>query len=144
MRQTDQTSGGIAWPTAAGALPDADRLPAESSETLFPPREALRHGTLFPGLMIPSGEAASLPKSVTLTHAVPFAAWEMRLYLNTHPSDRKALALYHGFCERCPAGYGYLACALYGGQRDSCPLQWNWVEGPWPWEPSQPAGRKEA
>ena len=143
MKQNDSPAGGIAFSAVQDAFDEADQLPPESSETLFPPREALRHGTLFPGLFIPSGEAFPLPKSANLTHAIPFAAWEMRLYLNTHPCDRNALALYHGYCEHCPGGYGYLACALYGESRDSCPLCWNWVEGPWPWEVSIPA-EKEA
>lgn len=142
MKQNDSITGGTDFPTAYALTEEIDLLPPESSETLFPPREALRHGTLFPGLFIPAGEASSLPKSATLTHAIPFAAWEMRLYLNTHPCDRKALALYHGYCERCPGGYGYLACALYGGRKDSCPLCWNWVEGPWPWEVAPPTGKE--
>ena len=143
MKQNSSPVSGAAFSAVHDALGDMDLLPLESSETLFPPREALRHGTLFPGLFIPAGEASPLPKCDTLTHAIPFAAWEMRLYLNTHPCDRNALALYHGYCERCPGGYGYLACALYGESRDSCPLCWNWVEGPWPWEVSAPA-EKEA
>jgi spore coat protein JB len=142
MKQNDSFTGGAVFSTADALTEEMERLPPESSETLFPPREALRHGTLFPGLFIPTGEASSLPKSATLTHAIPFAAWEMRLYLNTHPCDRKALALYHGYCERCPGGYGYLACALYGTRKDSCPLCWNWVEGPWPWEIPPTAGKE--
>ena len=144
MKRNGTSAGGLTWSAASNLSADTDRLPPESSQTLFPPREALRHGTLFPGLFIPSGEASTLPKTVTLSHAVPFAAWEMRLYLNTHPCDRRALALYHGYCERCPGGYGYLAGSLYGGQRESCPLCWNWLEGPWPWEVRQSADGKEA
>ena len=143
MKQKDTFTGNSPTFAAYAFGEEAELLPPESSETLFPPREALRHGTLFPGLFIPSGEASALPKSATITYAIPFAAWEMRLYLNTHPNDRKALALYHSYCERCPGGYGYLACALYGVNRDSCPLCWNWVEGPWPWEAS-PSAEKEA
>ncbi len=143
MKQNEAPNGKTVNPTVNDIPCDMAFLLPETSETLFPPREALRHGTLFPGLFLPSGEASSLPKSVTLTHAIPFAAWEMRLYLNTHPCDRTALALYHGYCERCPAGYGYLACALYGESKDSCPLCWNWVDGPWPWEVT-PVQEKEA
>ena len=142
MKKNNFPTSGAAFSAVQDAHEETDLLPPESSETLFPPREALRHGTLFPGLFIPSGEASPLPRSANLTHAVPFAAWEMRLYLNTHPCDRNALALYHGYCERCPGGYGYLACALYGESRDSCPLCWNWVEGPWPWEVSAAADKE--
>lgn len=143
MKQNETLPDSVIWSGEGETEPETELMPPESCQTLFPPREALRHGTLFPGLFIPSGEAYALPKAATVTHAIPFAAWEMRLYLNTHPCDRKALALYHGYCERCPGGYGYLACALYGsGRQDACPLCWNWVEGPWPWEPAKAPGKE--
>ena len=34
-------------------------------------------------------------------YALPFAVWELRLYLNTHPDDCQALALYQHFCSYC-------------------------------------------
>ena len=30
--------------------------------------------------------------------ALPFAAWELRLYLDTHPDDERALAAYKKLC----------------------------------------------
>jgi len=77
-------------------------------------------------------------------YALPFCAWEVRLYLDTHPNDRQALALYHSLCQRC--GQGNYACvdaamnrpcrecpaAPYDAQ--ACPLRWTWVDEPWPWE----------
>ncbi len=37
-------------------------------------------------------------------YAIPFAAWELRLYLNTHPTDRRALRLYYHLIRQCPYG----------------------------------------
>ena len=38
-------------------------------------------------------------KCITRDYALPFAAWELRLYLNSHPQDRCALRLYHQLME---------------------------------------------
>ena len=31
---------------------------------------------------------------------LPFMAWELRLYLDTHPEDEKALAVYKQICAK--------------------------------------------
>ena len=36
--------------------------------------------------------------STTNEYAIPFAAWELRLYLDTHPDDERALAAYRQLC----------------------------------------------
>ena len=63
-------------------------------------------------------------------YAVPFAAWEMRLYLDTHPDDRQAMAAYWNFCSQAPCRGNY-AC-LSG--RECTYDRWNWIDDPWPWE----------
>ena len=60
--------------------------------------------------------------------ALSFAAWEVRLYLNTHPNDQRALALYHDLCRQ--AGEPSYACAFSGSNHRA----WNWLDDPWPWE----------
>ena len=65
-----------------------------------------------------------------------FAAYEMRLYLDTHPNDRRALMSFQTYSDQAkqlrkefeekfgpitsPDGYG-----------DG---RWDWVNAPWPWE----------
>ncbi|MCI8387419.1 MAG: hypothetical protein HFE63_03000 [Clostridiales bacterium] len=78
-------------------------------------------------------------------YSLPFAAWELRLYLDTHPDDTKALEAYKQICATV-GGCNY-ACATEAGKsaaigRDSgdcgCGCggsSWTWVDGPWPWEP---------
>ena len=101
-------------------------------------------------------------------YALPFAAWELRLYLNSHPQDRCALQLYYQLLAKarcatyahtdldCSACYeqdncnalDYMddaACPYSGNlsdlmngcgcdQGDCCPIRWEWVDDPWPWD----------
>ncbi len=73
--------------------------------------------------------------------ALPFAAWELRLYLDTHPYDQRALATYRQICAATGPNY---ACAtpqgMTSGTTPSCrgtdgeAESWAWIEGPWPWQ----------
>lgn len=97
-------------------------------------------------------------------YALPFAAWELRLYLDTHPDDERALAAYKQLCAaqggctyacHTPDGWNTerrLAASTTGTCRacngapmtvlaTSCPAKqtavgrWTWIDDPWPWEP---------
>ena len=65
-----------------------------------------------------------------------FVLTDTSLYLDTHPTDRKALDHYQKHLEmrnkahmEYTENYGPLTHADYdGGDR------WNWVDGPWPWQ----------
>lgn len=62
-------------------------------------------------------------------YAAPFAAWEMRLYLDTHPDDTRALSVYRQLCERCAEGsYACVPDCMIGTDR------WRWIDNPWPWD----------
>ena len=63
-------------------------------------------------------------------YAVPFAAWEVRLYLDTHPADQAALAAYRQLCAQC-WGEGNYACLSADAYNGDC---WRWIDDPWPWE----------
>ncbi len=67
--------------------------------------------------------------------ALPFAAWELRLYLDTHPGDLKALAAYKQLCAALgDSGYACGDNAL--GDGSSCPIcdgEWSFIKSPWPW-----------
>lgn len=65
-----------------------------------------------------------------------FAAWELHVYLDTHPSDQRALKSYNQYKEKAKAltaefeeKYGPLtSCDMYGD------TSWKWINDPWPWE----------
>ena len=69
--------------------------------------------------------------------AINFAIQETVLYLDAYPCHPEALAYYHALIEerdKLIASYEkrYGPMTMYGNtSRDS----WDWVKGPWPWEP---------
>lgn len=69
---------------------------------------------------------------------VSFAAYDMLLYLDTHPEDQKAMEFYHKhMCMRKEAMRKY--AQLYGPltmdcMDESCSDCWKWAQQPWPWE----------
>lgn len=70
-------------------------------------------------------------------YALPFVAWELRLFLDTHPDDSRALAEYRSLCAKAGcSSYACLPDCACGKDR------WNWIDDPWPWEASAnlPAG----
>lgn len=76
-------------------------------------------------------------------YANPFAAWEMRLYLNSHPQDRQAIAEYRRYlAASAPGNYAEIDtdCADCGAvgtridEENACCFRWSWIENPWPWD----------
>ena len=112
-----------------GAFPAMVRPIVHQMTGVYPPAQAIGRGTLFPELDKPMKHCHAAPSCTAASRqALSFAAWEVRLYLNTHPQDQRALALYNDLCQQ--AGSPSYACAFAGcNQRD-----WNWVDDPWPWE----------
>ena len=69
---------------------------------------------------------------------VSFAVDDIKLYLDTHPDDEKALVFFKEKCmirnealKAYAAQYGPLT--IDTGD-DTCSRQWDWVMQPWPWE----------
>lgn len=65
-----------------------------------------------------------------------FVLFEAHLFLDTHPTDRDALAYYSKYLDlRSKAMEEYLKRfgPISAGQYDGGPV-WRWVENPWPWE----------
>ena len=68
--------------------------------------------------------------------AEDFVLYEVALYLDAYPSNKKALAYYEEHLRQAKAlraqyeqAYGPLTqSACEGG------ASWQWVKGPWPWE----------
>ena len=105
----------------------------------YEPRKALVRGTLFPGLDLPfMGMVNQQEKPITPTtelQALSFMIQELALYLDTHPDDKEALALYQKY-----------QAVLHKGMmeyNESSPLnhtlptkgdRYCWPSDPWPWE----------
>lgn len=60
-------------------------------------------------------------------YSLPFAAWEMRLFLDTHPNDKMALETYNKLCAM-GGGNNYACNGIQNGE------SWTWINDPWPWE----------
>lgn len=68
-----------------------------------------------------------------------FAAWEIQIFLDTHPTNKTALnqkAAHEKKAkelrEMFEKEYGLL------DSRVTFPMQrWEWIDDPWPWEPSK-------
>lgn len=66
-----------------------------------------------------------------------FAVTELALYLNTHPTDEKALCLHKNYAnklkdikEKYEKTFGPLSICT------PCD-KWKWLKNPWPWERSE-------
>lgn len=65
--------------------------------------------------------------------AVQFAMWELHLYLDTHPEDLSALALFKKYEEknnRLVSRYEENFGPLYS----DCDPGVSWLKNPWPWD----------
>lgn len=119
----------------AGRVTIVEGTPQRFHE-LYPTQVAIRQGTLFPELDKPMNRASSPSGCAEPTRAqeMGFAAWEIRLYLDTHSNDETALHFYRELCDQCPS----YACAFADGGNAGC---WSWVDDPWPWELHANLGR---
>ena len=100
-------------------------------EKMFSTEQALTAGTLFMELYKPMNCAgAPDPACITPEQQLAFVLWELRLYLNTHPCNQQALALYRRLSRQAE-------CETYATAfvaDDGCANTWGWIENPWPWE----------
>ena len=128
-------------PLAVGYVPrQQDDRPAYGNG------KALARGTLFPGLDLPLGgtvnnETADVPAAELM--AIDFAAHDLSLYLDTHPQDEEAFAVYQDLLRLSEEGTKRYV-RMYGPvcKKDLVTAkQYDWLDGPWPWET---AARTEA
>ena len=68
--------------------------------------------------------------------ALDFKLYDLSLYLDTHPFDEDALALYQDTAdeamdkrEEYEAKYGPLTQEVAATD-----CEWTWIQNPWPWE----------
>ena len=107
----------------------------------FEDSEALKNGTLFPGLRLPfhaemQTRFPNLPAAMAELMALDFAIDEMGLYLDTHPDDAEALDLFNSYVrlaqqgrQKYEAQYGPLAKRYISPDG-----KYTWVNDPWPWD----------
>lgn len=65
-----------------------------------------------------------------------FAAYDLLLFLDTHPQDKNALSMYADVVKKQEAAkkayesaYGPLTPDAAAGKKE-----WAWIQSPWPWE----------
>ena len=65
-----------------------------------------------------------------------FAAWELHIYLDTHPKDKQALKRFEQYQTQAnqltaefEEKYGPLTAGDTFGDSS-----WDWINAPWPWE----------
>lgn len=109
------------------------------------PKEGFLRGNLFDNLYKPYknytyGNLKATNKKEELLYNIlmyKFALIELDLHLDTHPSDTMMLNLYKKYqteekqlCNEFEKNYGPLTLdSEYLGNNN-----WNWINGPWPWE----------
>ena len=97
-------------------------------DTIYDCDHALQAGTLYPELHMPlNGYRPCNETCADHAQKASFMLWELRLYLNTHPNDKEALALFRQLAEK--------TCDTYATAflPEACG-RWAWVDDPWPWE----------
>ena len=77
---------------------------------------------------------------------LPFEAWDLRLYLNSHPNDERALSAYKQICAASHDNVNYACVGIEKNDDKSCGCseinsrnnpkasRWSWIDNPWPWE----------
>lgn len=109
------------------------------AEPAYDPEDALKRGTLFPGLDLPfmnmvnTADVSDTPLGEVM--ALQFVSHELHLYLDTHPNDMEAFAMLKNMLaltreakKRYVEKYGPL-----------CPKdleysqKFDWLKDPWPW-----------
>ncbi len=68
--------------------------------------------------------------------AAQFAAWEIHLFLDTHPKDEMALESFRKYTERYKELMKeYNECfGPITADKSMCEKEWDWVNNPWPWD----------
>lgn len=103
-------------------------------------QEALSQGTLYPALNLPfylKKNGVEIAKThLTELQALCFVVHELGLYLDTHPDDKEAFALFQKYAameqsarETYLEKHGPLTKAETARED-----RYTWLDGKWPWE----------
>lgn len=141
---TDQNQNRESCTYKEGTLPSCAPLAASfvpkqtSAEPRYAAEKGLERGTLFPGLDLPlcnivNTGTADVPEAELM--ALDFAAHDVSLYLDTHPDDKEAFAVYKELLALAAEGrrtyeerYGPVMVTAQG----NC-SSYVWAKRPFPW-----------
>ena len=121
-------------PLAAGYVPVQ-----QTGSPRYSQGEALSSGTLYPGLNLPfhlKVQGSTVPESaLSELQALEFVILELGTYLDTHPDDGEAFALFKQYVEMdqsARAAYEKANGPLTrkGAAQDG---SYTWLRDPWPW-----------
>jgi len=107
-------------------------VPPQHFEKRYSDDDAIIRGTLFPELDLPFKNYVinnPLPDTpMTEIMKIDFVCFDLRLYLDTHPNDTKALEYYKHYRNKSKElKEKYSESVEKSGYND-------WVFEPWPWE----------
>ncbi|WP_338049724.1 spore coat protein CotJB [Pseudoflavonifractor phocaeensis] len=144
---SDQENQAPVMPCAdgCGLLPECAPLAVpyvpfqQTGSKRYSQQEALRNGTLFPGLNLPfhlkaeAGKVGSGP--LAELQALEFVLAELGQYLDTHQGDSEAFALFQQYAaleregrQKYEASYGPLFQQSAANDK-----RYTWLQDPWPW-----------
>lgn len=143
---TEQTRPISGCADACGTLPSCAPLAVpyvpfqQRGSKQYNRTEALSNGTLFPGLNLPfhlKTDAVHVGNTpLAELQALEFVILELGLYLDTHPDDAEAFALFQEYValeregrRRYEEMYGPIT--LSAAADSDC---FTWLNDPWPWE----------
>lgn len=135
-----------ACPDHCGTLPGCAPLAVpyvpfqQTGSRRYDQGDALNNGTLFPGLNLPFHLKTDAPNVATgplgELQALEFVLLELGLYLDTHPQDAEAFALFQQYAalekagrEQYEAQFGPLFMRSTADHPGFC----CWQKDPWPW-----------
>lgn len=112
----------------------------QNNPEAYTPAQGFVRGTMFSGLDLPfMGMVNSQTKTETLLNrlqSLSFALTELGLYLDTHGSDRDAVALFQSYRDmydeltaQYEAEFGPLTMMQSANGKT-----FDWSENPWPWD----------
>ena len=103
-------------------------------------QEALREGTLFPGLNLPfhtelKSRFPSTSTALSELMALDFAIKELGLYLDTHRDDEDAVQLLRSYVKLSREGKEKYTQSFGPLEMTDCTGNaYMWLDDPWPWE----------
>ena len=137
---------------ACGVLPSCAPLAVpyvpfqQTGAKRYDQMEALSSGTLYPGLDLPfraKKPAAAVAESpLTQLQALEFVVQELALYLDTHPSDGEAFALFQKYTameQEARAAYAADNGPMMRSETAACKT-YTWPKDPWPWNVEEGRG----
>lgn len=81
-----------------------------------------------------SHEKENLLRQITI---LDFAAIDLQLFLNNHPTNAEALEMYNDCVANAHVARNHYEIQFgpLTGFRSSSPDSWTWSDEPWPWQP---------